>query len=158
MESKITLLKSKTEIDDVNKTLTQIHEELDKNSLENVYLILIYLSLVQSSYYKREFVKIALQGGLLKSNYAVQWEIQTVITAPDNFLWEKDKTAVMIVTSGLYEVNMGFYADKKPTVQLIVNGEPVLSAVNSSSYVIHHSSGKLKSMGKHSSGNITGTN
>jgi hypothetical protein len=31
-----------------------------------------------------------------------------------------------------------------------------LSAVNSSSYVIHHSSGKLKGVGKHSSGNITG--
>src|SRR4051812_12297063 len=96
------------------------------------------------------------KSGQLKSNYAVPWEIQTVNTAPDNFLWEKEKTAVMVVTSGLYEINMGFYADKKPTVQLIVNGEPVLSAVNSSSYVVHHSSGRLKSMGKHTSGNITG--
>jgi len=96
------------------------------------------------------------KSGQLKSNYAVPWEIQTVNTAPDNFLWEKEKTAVMVVTSGLYEINMGFYADKKPTIQLIVNGEPILSAVNSSSYVVHHSSGRLKSMGKHTSGNITG--
>jgi hypothetical protein len=36
-----------------------------------------------------------------------------------------------------------------------VNGEASLSAVNSASYVIHHSSGKLKSS-KHSAGNITG--
>lgn len=38
----------------------------------------------------------------------------------------------------------------------MVNGEAILSAVNSSSYVIHHSSGKLKGMGKHSAGNLTG--
>lgn len=39
---------------------------------------------------------------------------------------------------------MGFYSRKKPTVQLIVNGQTIVSAVNSSSYVLHHSSGKLK--------------
>jgi hypothetical protein len=39
----------------------------------------------------------------------------------------------------------------------LVNGEPILSAVNASSYVIHHSAGKLKQTGKqHSSGNLTG--
>lgn len=39
---------------------------------------------------------------------------------------------------------MGFYAKKKPTIQIIVNGQTVLSAVNNNSYVMHHSSGKLK--------------
>jgi hypothetical protein len=29
-------------------------------------------------------------------------------------------------------------------VQLIVNGQTIVSAVNTSSYVVHHSSGKLK--------------
>lgn len=33
---------------------------------------------------------------------------------------------------------------KKPTIQLIINGNAVLSAINNSSYVIHHSSGRLK--------------
>lgn len=32
-------------------------------------------------------------------------------------------------------------------MQLIVNGQTVVSAVNSSSYVVHHSSGKLKEVG-----------
>ena len=52
----------------------------------------------------------------------------------------------------------GFYSKKKPTVQLLVNGDPVLSAVNSASYVIHHTSGKMKdvNMNRHPSGNITG--
>lgn len=57
---------------------------------------------------------------------------------------------------GLYEVIFGFFARKKPTVQLLVNGEPVLSAVNSASYVVHHSSGQIKNTGKHSAGNVTG--
>lgn len=39
---------------------------------------------------------------------------------------------------------MGFYSKKKPTAQLIVNGQTIVSAVNSNSYVLHHSSGKLK--------------
>lgn len=96
------------------------------------------------------------KSGQVKNGYAVPWEIQTVNTAPDNYLWEKDKTSVMVVASGLYEISMGFYADKKPTVQILINGEPIMSAVNSGSSVIHHSSGKLKNVGKHSNGNITG--
>ena len=32
----------------------------------------------------------------------------------------------------------------------------MLSAVNSSSYVIHHSSGKLKGASRHSAGNLAG--
>jgi hypothetical protein len=96
------------------------------------------------------------KSGQVRNGYAIPWEIQTVNTAPDNYLWEKEKTSVMVVSPGLYEISLGFYCNKKPTVQLLINGEPVLSAVNSASYVIHHSSGKLKNVGKHSSGNITG--
>jgi hypothetical protein len=52
---------------------------------------------------------------------------------------------ILTVAPGLYEITFGFYSAKKPTVQVLVNGETILSAVNSSSYVIHHSSGKFKS-------------
>ncbi len=97
------------------------------------------------------------KSGQLKNGYAIPWESQTVNTAPDNFLWEKEKASVMVVTGGLYEINMGFYAEKKPTVQLLVNGEPILSAVNSASYIIHHSTGKLKNISKQTNNsNITG--
>jgi hypothetical protein len=81
--------------------------------------------------------------------------VQSVNTAPGNFLWELEKTSILTVTPGLYELSFGFYARKKPTIQLLVNGEPVLSAVNSASYVIHHSAGRLK-QSSHSAGNITG--
>lgn len=48
---------------------------------------------------------------------------------------------------------MGFYAKKKPTIQIIVNGQAIVSAVNSNSYVLHHSSGKLKDI---SNAEVTG--
>jgi hypothetical protein len=55
---------------------------------------------------------------------------------------------ILTIAPGLYEINFGFFSSKQPTIQVLVNGEPILSAVNSSSYVIHHSAGKLKQTGK----------
>lgn len=59
----------------------------------------------------------------------------------------------MTVSPGLYEVTFGFYSKKKPTVQLLVNGEPCF---NSATLGSHHTSGKLKSTTKHKEGNIAG--
>ena len=67
------------------------------------------------------------KSGTLKSGCAVPWEIQTINTCPDNFLWEKNKISILTVAAGLYEVSIGFFASKKPKVQFLVNGEPILS-------------------------------
>lgn len=97
------------------------------------------------------------KSGELVNGFAIPWEIQTINTCPENFLWDEDKSTVLTVAPGLYEVNFGFFSSKQPTVQVLVNGEPILSAVNTSSYVIHHSAGKLKQTGKtHPDGNLTG--
>ena len=84
------------------------------------------------------------------------WNVESVNTDPQNFRWEPDRAAIHTVAPGLYEVTFGFFTKKKPAVQLLVNGEPVLAAVNSASYVLHHSSGRLTSVGRHPAGNITG--
>lgn len=42
--------------------------------------------------------------GDLKPGALVPWEIQVVNTLPDNFIWEKDKTNIIVIASGLYEV------------------------------------------------------
>ena len=85
------------------------------------------------------------KSGQVKSGYAIPWEIQTVNTAPDNYVWEKDKTAILVVSPGIYQFTIGFYSNKKPTVQLLINGEPTFSAINSNSYILNHNGGKLKS-------------
>mmetsp|Transcript_28599 Transcript_28599/g.50853 ORF Transcript_28599/g.50853 Transcript_28599/m.50853 type:complete len:756 (+) Transcript_28599:1026-3293(+) len=65
------------------------------------------------------------KSGTLKSTQ-VPWEQQSVNTCPDNFLWDKDNTNIIALAPGLYEVMFGFYARRRPTIQLLVNGEPVL--------------------------------
>ena len=70
------------------------------------------------------------------------WNVQNINTNPDNFGWEKDRAVIGCAAPGLYEVSFGFFTRRKPTVTLLVNGEPVLSAINSASYAVHHSSGR----------------
>ena len=155
-----TLVDAKANTEDMNKALVEVHKELEKKANgEDLSNTLADQALINEALCAENCVGRWLwKSGELKNEYAVPWEIQSVNTCPDNFLWEKDRISVLTVAPGLYEITMGFFTKKKPSVQLLINGEVVLSAVNSASYVIHHSSGKIKSVGKHSAGNITGMN
>lgn len=91
-----------------------------------------------------------------KPHGAVPWNVESLNTDPSNFGWDRDDTVIHTAAPGLYEVTFGFFTRKKPTVRLLINGRPVLSAVNAASYVMHHSSGRLTSCTKHPDGNVTG--
>ena len=93
--------------------------------------------------------------GKTKSGGIVPWNVQTVCTQPDNFVWKKNTTSITTVSPGLYEVVFGFFTKKKPSIQLLLNGEPCLSAVNSASQLLHHSSSRLANV-QHPAGNVTG--
>ncbi len=70
-------------------------------------------------------------GKLKNGGMAVPWEIQVVNTCSENFTYDSsDNTYVVCQTPGLYEISYGFFAAKKPTVQLLINGEPVISMLN----------------------------
>lgn len=152
------ILDQKPNIEDVNKALTEIHKELDTKTNEDSYQLQLteQNSINDLLCSENCTARWLWKSGSLKNGFAVPWEIQATNTCPENFLWEQENTSIMTVTPGLYEIAFGFFAKKKPTVQLLVNGEACLSAVNSASYVIHHSSGKMKSNPKHSAGNISG--
>ncbi len=82
--------------------------------------------------------------------------MQALNTCPDNFLWEKNKTSVVAVAPGLYEISFGFYSKKQPTVLVHLNGEPIVT-VNKSQFVNDHGKeNKIQNIGKHSAGNVTG--
>ena len=70
------------------------------------------------------------KSGINKNNYLIPWESQSVNTSPDNFIWEKDKTFILINEEGLYELNLGFYSEKKPSIQVVVNGEIIINSQN----------------------------
>ena len=94
--------------------------------------------------------------GYLKNGYAIPWEIQTVNTAPDNFICEKENIFISVISGGLYELSMGIYCDKKPNVQILVNGDPIISSIDMNSNNVHKSYISVKGMDKYVSGNITG--
>ena len=97
------------------------------------------------------------KSGKVKNNLSIPWELQIINTSNENFLWEKDKSIIGVKEGGLYKILMGFFADKKPMIQILVNGEVIISAINSNSYVIHQSpGGRMKGTGKTSFGNVTG--
>ncbi|OMJ94659.1 hypothetical protein SteCoe_2157 [Stentor coeruleus] len=152
-----TLLDMKASIDDVNSALVEIHKELDtKISTQEHNVHLNEQQALNSILCSENSIgRWIWRNGQLANGFAVPWEIQCINTSPDNFIWEIDATNILVVSPGLYEITFGFYCKKKPTVQLLVNGETILSAVNNASYVIHHSSGRLKNASS-SSGTISG--
>lgn len=70
------------------------------------------------------------KNGELKSGGIIPWQTQIINTLPDSFLWEKDKTSILILPQGLYSIGFGFYCKKRCNIQMMVNGETVLQ-VNS---------------------------
>ena len=155
----IELLKTKLDNDNFNKIINNLKKEIGNkvntndfsNAMDNQAIINDTLC------NENNIGRWLWKSGKIKNNLSVPWEIQIINTSPDNFIWEKDKTIININEGGLYEINIGFYADKKPMVQIMVNEEVIISAINSNSFVIHQSSGgRMKGSGKTSFGNITG--
>ena len=154
------LLKNKVDNENLNKIVKNLQKEIGtkvntndfSNAMDNQAIINDTLCNDENN-----IGRWLWKSGKVKNNLSIPWEIQIINTSPDNFKWEKDKAVINIIEGGLYEINMGFYADKKPMVQIMVNGEVVISAINSNSFVIHQSpGGRMKGTGKTSFGNVTG--
>eukprot|EP01022_Parablepharisma_sp_SALTPOND_P008023 TRINITY_DN135086_c1_g1_i1.p1 TRINITY_DN135086_c1_g1~~TRINITY_DN135086_c1_g1_i1.p1 ORF type:complete len:770 (-),score=136.49 TRINITY_DN135086_c1_g1_i1:282-2591(-) len=128
------LVDIKANVEDVNKGFEDLEKEVVvKADTEELKSALSSQAMINEALCAENCAgRWIWKSGLIKSGYAIPWELQSVNTCPDNFLWEKDKISVLTVAPGLYEVSLGFFASKKPAVQLLVNGEPVLSPVNSS--------------------------
>jgi len=152
-----TLLDSKAGVEEVNDALKQVSESLEqKASAGDVNALQQRLHAIPTGPRGESSVgRWVWKSGKTKSG-GLPWNAEAVNTDPSNLLYERDKPTIQAVIPGLYEVNFGVFTAKRPQVQLLVNGEPVLSAVNSSTYAVHHSSGRLASTAMHSAGNVTG--
>ena len=69
-------------------------------------------------------------GGDNKINYAIPWDNQSINTSPDNFIWEKGKPFIIINLEGFYVLNLGIFADKRPSIQIVVDGEIIVNNQN----------------------------
>eukprot|EP01028_Stygiella_incarcerata_P004443 TRINITY_DN1974_c0_g2_i1.p1 TRINITY_DN1974_c0_g2~~TRINITY_DN1974_c0_g2_i1.p1 ORF type:complete len:734 (-),score=237.83 TRINITY_DN1974_c0_g2_i1:63-2264(-) len=152
------LLDSKADVEEVNKSFGAVAKEIEESGRADDLKKALTEQAVINDMVCSQLVlgRWVWKSQKLKGGNGVPWNVQVINTNPDNFIWSLNKVHIICVAPGLYEVSFGFFCRKKPTIQLHVNGEPVLSAVNSSSYVVHHSSGRLTGVGRHSSGNITG--
>ena len=153
------ILKNKLDTDNFNNILNNIKKELgSKTPLADFSSAMDNQAIINDTLCNENNIGRWLwKSGKVKNNLSIPWEVQIINTSNDNFLWEKDKSVIGIKEGGLYEVKMGFYADKKPMIQILINGEVIISAINSNSYVIHQSpGGRMKGTGKASFGNITG--
>jgi len=159
IEQALATVDKKANIEDINRSLTEVNRELSQRpTLAELNRVIGEQSLIMESLCSEHLLGrwIWKSGRVKGDKHAVPWNVQNINTNPENFVWEKDRTAITTVAPGLYEVTFGFFTRKKPSVQLLVNGEPVLSAVNSASYAVHHSSGRLAAVGPHPAGNVTG--
>jgi len=102
------LTKNYLDIDDVNRALVDIHKELDTkpNNEELIAFNKEQSQINETLCTENIAARWAWKSGELKSGSMVPWEIQLSNTLPDNFLWEKDKTNVLTVAPGLYEVDI----------------------------------------------------
>jgi len=153
------LAKNKLDTDNFNKVIKSIQKDINtkvnnndfSNAMDNQAIINDTLC------NENNLGRWLWKSGKVKNNLGVPWEIQIINTSPDNFKWEKDKSVIIINERGLYEINLGFYADKKPMVQILLNGEVVVNGINNNSSAMQQSTGgRMKGIGKTSFGNITG--
>ena len=142
-----TLLDIKANIDDVNHALEELHQELDtKINVDELTEKLREQSCINEALCAENCVGRWLwKSGEIKTA-SIPWEVQSINTCPENYIWEKDKTIILALTPGLYHIQYGVFSKKKCSLQLLVNGEIIISDANSQGKVF----------GKHSSGNIVG--
>lgn len=134
------LLDLKASTEDTNSALTGIHKELDSkaNSSELTTAFLQQQARIEVLSSEAAIGRWLWKSRELKSSL-VPWEIQVTNTLPENFIWEPARTQILVVAPGIYEVKLGVYSRKKPTIHLLVNGETALTAVSSPSQVIYSS-------------------
>ena len=155
------ILKNKANIEQVNKAFNEINNKLNEKTNNNDFTTAIdNQAIINDTLCNENCIgRWVWKSGKIKSSYSVPWESQSVNTSPDNFIWEKDKTYIMINEGGLYELIFGFYSDKKPNIQILINGEIIFNSQTNNSNSLLNNSNSLtnrKIIGTNLNGNITG--
>jgi hypothetical protein len=122
--------KAHADVEDIDETLKALHSELDTkaNLAELNEHVDEQNSLNQLLCSMNCAGRWVWRSGNVRSGL-VPWEAEAVNACSENFLWERDSTTIITLAPGLYEVAWGFYGKKKPSVELLVNSEPVLSTL-----------------------------
>ena len=137
------LLNNKVNIDEYNMALNKIKKELNikidntefNNAMNNQSIINDIIC------NENQIGRWLWKTGKMKGGFTIPWDTQKINTAPDNYIWEKDKSVINVINGGIYQINLGFYfsnftgfTNKKPQVQIIINSENAIN-VNSNNKI-----------------------
>lgn len=142
-------INTKVTIEHFNKLISEINKKLnEKVNTSDFTSALDNQSLINDTLCNENIIGRWLwKSGTNKNNYLIPWEIQSVNTSPDNFILEKDKTFILVNEEGLYELNLGFYSEKRPSIQVVANGEIIINSQNNNNII------NKKIVGKNGDGN-----
>ena len=121
----------KNDIKDIYMKFGEIQNEINKNKNE-FYNAMDTQSIINETLCnENKLGRWIWNAGKLKNNYNIIWDTQKINTSPDNFKLENDKSTLIIVEEGYYEIIFGFYGNsKKPNIQILINNEVVISNAN----------------------------
>jgi hypothetical protein len=106
-------MKSNTQ--DINKALNEIHTEMEKNVATKSEMTTAFQeqAMINEQVCSENCIARWLwKSGELVNGFAVPWEIQTANTCPENFMYDEDKSMILTIAPGLYEINFGFFCPK----------------------------------------------
>ena len=160
------MLDQKANVDDVNAVLEELNSELSgsKKAEEEAEKLGKRVDKISKQFegFAGENAGPSPTGrwiwktGAVGANMLVPWNVQAANSAPNQLLWSRNGSQIVVQTPGLYEISMGFFTERDPSVQLFVNGEVALAYKAPSSESSRAAKSRVVRRGRHSSGNVTG--
>jgi DNA repair exonuclease SbcCD ATPase subunit len=141
------VISGKVGIEEINKSIEEIYDIIDKKvDVQEFEQQVNGQSVINEALCaENRLARWIWKAGDLNAGNVV-WDTQAVNTSQDVFVWDKGKVNIQVLQPGLYMIEFGFFAKKKPTVGVVVNGETI---------IIGGSSVSIKPWGKTTCSGIT---
>jgi hypothetical protein len=115
-------LKGKVDIDDINKALTIINEDIN-SKVDNDYF---QKTLKNQSDINKIICTDYIMGKWISSNNEIvngniKWNIQSINSSPENFSWENNSYYITIRNKGIYQIEFILFIDKKQNMNFYPN-------------------------------------
>lgn len=140
MKEMMDLFRKKADIDDVNNSLNSVFDQMEshipieeyKQALENQNRI---NNIVMN---ENSVGKWLWKTGEIRSGYCVPWEEEIINTRPENFIRSKENTLITVAQPGIYLLTAVFFVMTTPSIEVMINGNPVVSKVKNTDDVVRH--------------------
>ena len=115
-------LKGKVDVNDINKALTMINEDLNSKVDNNQYQKTLknqndINKLICNDYIMGKW--ISTNNEIINGN--IKWNIQSVNSSPDNFSWENNNYFISIRNKGIYQIEFILFIDRKENMNFYPN-------------------------------------